>query len=446
MAGYVAKKPGLLLMIVSVIGLLLIAFAVPVEAASPVGSTWVVNIEGDIDQGLLLFVQKAYAEAVSGGASAIIFRIDTYGGYIDQAIQIKDIIMASKIPTVCYVSNKAISAGALLALAGEKMAMAPGTTIGAAEPRLGNETADEKVVSMWSQQLASVAEARGRNGQIAAAMADSDIVIDGLVEKGKLLTLTDTSALQHGISDATVKYLSDVPAVFNLPSNEIGKTISLNLQDKIVKALSSPYVAAILLMLGLAGLVVEVFTAGFGIAGAIGVISFALYFAANFWAGYAGIGSILIFVAGLILLVVEIFVTPGFGVPGLMGIVAIMGSIAWASPSMTYAVTSLALALVGAIVLIAVSLKFGKTRKAWSRLILSLKQENTGGYVAPSMQLAELAGKIGIAATTLRPSGTAVIENSRIDVVTDGEFIEVNSQLEVLRVEGTRVIVRKLEV
>ena len=423
---------------------LIFAAFVPAPAyGSSLGGTWVINISGEIDPGQTRFVQNAYINAVTNGAEAIVFQIDTYGGYIDDAIKIKDIIMESKVPTICYVTKKAISAGALIALAGEKVAMRSGTTIGAAEPRVGNEIADEKVLSMWTAQLASVAEARGRDPQIAGAMSDANIVIDGLSEKGKLLTLTDALALNRGISDVTANSLDAVVQHFNLPS--VNTTLEPTFQDKIAKALSSPYIAAILLMIGIAGILIEIFTAGFGVFGAVGFISMALYFAGNVWAGSAGIGAILLFVVGIILLLIEFFVTPGFGIPGVLGVLSMFGSIVWASPSFSYAAISLLIALVGVVVLLFISIKFGRTRKVWSRLILSVRQENEKGYVAPIAELSLLEGSRGKAVTTLRPAGTAVINDKRIDVVTDGEYIAADTEIEVVSVEGMRVVVREVK-
>jgi len=409
--------------------------------AAPYGGTYVIPIQGDIDNGNLLFVQRAYSEAVSGGAEAIVFEIDTYGGSIDSAIDIKNIIMSSRVPTVCFVTNKAISAGSLIALAGEQMAMRPGSTIGAAEPRLGGQKADEKTLSMWSAQLSAVAEARGRDGKIAAAMADSDIVIEGLIGEGKLLTLSDSQALAYNMTDAVLESREEVIAHFALPAASV-TVISQTFKERIVQWLSSPYVAAVLLTLGMAGLIIELLTAGsFGIFGSIGLLSFILYFTGNIWAGNAGIGTVLLFVAGIFLIIMEIFVVPGFGVPGILGILSIIGSIFFASPSVSYALTSLLIALVATVVLVAVSIKNKKTRQIWKKIILFQKQENQAGYQAPAASLASYLGARGRALTILRPAGTGEFLGKRIDVVTMGEFIELGKEIEVIAVEGGRVIV-----
>lgn len=425
--------------------LLMISLSSLIVWAAPYGGTYVIPIRGDIDNGNLLFVQRAYSEALSGGAEAIVFEIDTYGGSIDSAINIKDIIMSSQVPTVCFVTNKAISAGSLIALAGEQMAMRPGSTIGAAEPRVGSQKADEKTLSMWSAQLSSVAEARGRDGKIAAAMADSDIVIEGLIEKGKLLTLSDSQALAYKMTDAVLESRQEVIDHFALPASSV-TVIDQTYRERVVQWLSSPYVAAVLLTLGMAGLIIELLTAGsFGIFGSIGLLSFILYFTGNIWAGNAGIGTVLLFVAGIFLIIMEIFVVPGFGVPGVLGILSIIGSIFFASPSVSYALTSLLTALVATVVLVAVSIKNKKTRKIWKKIILSQKEETQGGYVAPDVSLASYLGAKGRALTILRPAGTGEFGGKRVDVVTLGEFIGMGKEIEVIAVEGGRVIVGEIK-
>lgn len=213
----------------------------------------------------------------------------------------------------------------------------------------------------------------------------------------------------------------------------------------VVALLDNSLIAAALLTLGFAGIIIELFVTGFGVAGFVGVASFALYFLGNIWAGHVSTAVLLLFVLGLLLVAAELFVTPGLGALGIMGIAAILFSVFWAAPSAGYAVTAILIALVAAIILIAISIKFGKTRNVWNRLILKLKQENDQGYVAPNAKLADLVGSHGTALTVLRPAGTAEIAGRKIDVVTEGEFIEPGTSIEIIQVDGMRVVVRKYE-
>ncbi len=155
-------------------------FQLVVPAFAKDDLVYVVPIAGTINPGMASFVERTYHEAEKAGAARVILEIDTYGGYIDSAIRIEERVLASSVPTSSYVTKKAVSAGVLVTLAGEKVFMAPGAVIGAAEPRVGKQKADEKVVSMWAGKLRDAAEIHGKDGTIAAAMADADIEIPGL--------------------------------------------------------------------------------------------------------------------------------------------------------------------------------------------------------------------------------------------------------------------------
>jgi membrane-bound serine protease (ClpP class) len=407
------------------------------------GETYVIPIHGDIENGNLLFIQRAHQEAVDKGAVAVIFDIDTFGGYLDSAIAIADLISKSPLPTYCYVNSKALSAGSLIALAGETLLMSPSATIGAAEPRLLNQTADTKVVSMWAGELRSAAERRGRDGQLAAAFADADIEIEGLSERGKLVTLTAAQSLEYGLADGVCNSRDALIEEYGLPASVVDT--EKRFQEKTGGWLSNPWISLILLTLGIAGIVIEIATAGsFGLFGAVGLLSFSLYFVGHFWAGNIGMGAILLFLVGLILLVLEIFVIPGFGFTGIAGILAVLTSLVLASPNFNQAVLTLGGALLAAIVIIVITLKNKKTRRVWGKLILSHKLEAKEGYSSHDDSLAAYVGKRGKALTTLRPAGTADIGGKRLDVVTSGEFIEAGSSLEVILVEGTRMVVREL--
>lgn len=424
--------------------LLLLSFLWPISAqAAAAGGTYVIPIKGEINKSQYLFIERSYQQALAAGAEALIFEIDTYGGYLDYAVSIKDLIFSSPIPTVCYVDSKAISAGSLLALAGEKLIMSPGSIMGAAEPRQGLEKADEKTLSFWSGQLSAVAEARGRDPRIAAAMADADVEIEGLSEKGRLLTLTAKEALEHNMIDAIIESRSALISDLDLPPQS-APVQQRSWQELFANWISSPLVAAILLMLGIAGLAIEISTPGFGVFGVVGIAGFALFFLGNFWAGHTGLEAGIFFVVGLILILLEIFVIPGFGITGVLGIASLLASIIFASPSISYALTAFILALVGAILLIVLTFRFKKTRRVWDKLTLGETLDTAHGYVSSSQDYSHLVGARGVTVTPLRPVGAAEIEGQRVEVVTGGEFIAGNLPVEVFKVEGFRVVVREI--
>ncbi|NMA14174.1 MAG: hypothetical protein GX930_02930 [Clostridia bacterium] len=275
-------------------------------------------------------------------------------------------------------------------------------------------------------------------------MADADIEIPGLVEKGKLLTLSQKQALEWEIADDTAANRENVLTKLGLGSARI-ITADPTAAESVSRWVTNPYIAPALLAIGIAGIVLEVFTVGWGVAGTVGLLSIALYFGGHMIAGLTGWESVLLFLIGIILLLVEAFLIPGFGFAGIGGIIAVAGSIILASPSIEQAAISLIIAIILSVVLLAVSFKFVKTRKVWSRLVLGVKQEKGLGYVAPERELEGLLGKQGVAVTPLRPSGTAKIEGDPIDVVTEGGFIPREAQVKVVKVEGTRIVVREIK-
>jgi membrane-bound serine protease (ClpP class) len=308
------------------------------------------------------------------------------------------------------------------------------------EPRIENERADEKYLSPWRAEMVALANLHGRDPDIARAMVDRDFALEGLSEKGKLLTFTAQEAKEYGYAD----YLTDdVSALLgDLDYGEIRiRRIEIAPLEQFAQVLTSSYIAPFLLMIGLAGIVIELMTAGFGIAGIVGILSLSLYFGGHFIAGFTGLESILLFILGLILLSVEAFI-PGFGLAGLAGILCMAASFILVAPSWQAGLQSLVIALVGTIILVLISLKFLTKRKFWEKIILNLSYGKDTGYVSQKQDYSVYAGKIGKAQTPLRPAGAIVLEdNTRLDVVTEGDFIEKGTEVIVLRTEGSRIVV-----
>jgi membrane-bound serine protease (ClpP class) len=411
--------------------------------AGPESLVYVVPVQQTVDAGMVALFTRVYQEAAKQQATAVILEIDTLGGYLDAALKIRDIVDQSPVKTIAYIRSRAISAGVLVALAADQLVMAPGTTIGAAEPRLGNQRADEKTISFWTAQLAGAAAAHGRDPQLASAMADADLEIPGLVAKGKLLTLTAEQAQATGFVDDLLPTQEAVQARFGLAG---ARTIAWDYTpgEKLMRWVSNPFISGLLLTVGVAGLVIELLTAGFGVAGALGLLSLSLYFGGSILAGFSGWEALVLFLAGLVLVVLEAFVIPGFGVVGIAGIGALAAGVILASPTVEQGILSLLASLVVAIILTVLSLRFLPTRKVWQRLVLSDRQDKEAGYVAPEIGLNRLVGLEGVTLTPLRPAGAIEIKGERIDVVTDGPFIAPGTPVQVYKVEGTRVVVRRL--
>lgn len=418
--------------------ILLILVLGSISAYSDEGNdVYVIPVKGEINKATYQFVKTQVEEVSKYRPAAIIFEIDTYGGFIDKAIDIKDVIVNIDIPTISFVNTKAESAGVLITIAGEKIVMAEGSTIGSAEPKPNTE----KIMSMWVSTLKTVAEQRGRDKELVAAMADKDIEIKGIVKKGELLNLNYKEAKKLGFADYVSNDYDDILNYFNIDYNKVIK-IDTDLRTNIAKYLTNPYVGILLISLGFLGFVIEVFTPGFGIGGTLSLISFSLYFGGNIIAGNSGWGVVVIFLAGIALLLIEAAI-PGFGVPGIGGIICIIISIVLTSGSIESAVVSLGIAIILTVLVTVLLVRYGQRSPYLDKIVLRTKQNNEKGYVGVESKI-EYVGKEGIAISLLRPAGIIDIEGNRIDAVSEGAFIEKGSRVKVIKVEGPRVVVRKI--
>jgi membrane-bound serine protease (ClpP class) len=420
-----------------------VAASVPIATGATGGELIaVIEISGTIDPGTRSYVAYALAEAERAGADAVILELDTPGGFINSAEAIRRLMDEYERPLYAYVNPSAISAGAYLALAADAIYMTPGSTIGAAEPRyLGLGEVDEKALSFWEKEMAGMAERRDRDPSIASAMVRKELIIEDLVQEGVLLTLTASEAYDVGYSEGTVDSRSELLQQIGLPDAE-WRPIESRVSDTLVSWTTNPVVGTILLMIGIGGLILEVITAGFGAAGIVSMAAFAMYFGGNIAAGMAEYWVLVLFVFGIALMLVEAFM-PGFGVFGVSGLISTLVSIVLAAVSVQTGMVMLLISFLLAGVFSYFSFRFFARRGALRHIILSEEERAELGYTAPLDQK-NLVGLEGVALTTLRPSGAAEIEGRRIDVVSDGAYIPAGDKLIVDRVEGVRVIVRKI--
>ncbi|MDT3696489.1 MAG: NfeD family protein [Ignavibacterium sp.] len=427
----------------------LLALLITVSIYSQQKLVYIANIDGEIDLGLAPYVTRVVNEAEENNASAIIFKINTFGGRVDAATQIKDAILSSKVLTIGFINNRAISAGALIALSCNKIVMVPGSSIGAATVvDQSGEKVGEKYQSYMRSEMRSTAERNGRRTDIAEGMVDERVVIEGLTDSTHLITLTSEEAYKYKIADTLITDYKNVLAAFNLKNAEIVQ-VSSNWAEEVVRFLNNPIISSILIMIGFFGLMAEIKTPGWGLPGTAGLIALTLFFGSSYILQLASMLEILLFLLGLILLVVEIFIIPGFGVTGISGITLILVSIFLAllgsdpfldMKSVSMAIIQLTVSLVAALTGIFLLAKFLPKSTAFSRLVLAETQNADKGFVSfPSDT--NLIGKTGIAYTTLRPGGTALIDDKKVDVVADSEYIERDKKIKVIRVEGIKVVV-----
>jgi membrane-bound serine protease (ClpP class) len=407
-----------------------------------------VPVTGTIENGLAPFVARAIAEAGAADASLVILDIDTPGGRIDAAERIVDAIRGSRVPVVAWIHPRAWSAGAMIALAADQIYVTPGGALGAATPVDGSGTkASEKMVSAMRAEFRSLAEARGRDPALAEAMVDESLDIPDLAPTGKLLSVTARQAIDVGLADGEAASLDEVLAARGLSGAEV-LAVDPNWAEWLVRFLTNPVVAPLLLSLGVLGLIFEIKAGAFGLGGLVSLASLGLFFGSSFLLGLAGWEEVLMLGAGLLAVAVEVLVIPGFGVAGMLGLGLIGGAVVMAllgaAPSGGDIMS--ALAILGTAVVITAAVFFAWLRHLpnstrWSGLLLKDTAPRGEGYLsAPDRP--ELVGRIATALTDLRPSGTAELDGERIDVVTEGDFIKSGSQVTILRAEGYRHVVR----
>ena len=408
--------------------------------ANAIDEVYLISIKGTIDLGLSSYVQRAIEEAVLNNAEAIIFEIDTFGGRVDAAIQIRDKIIDLNIPSAAYIKNRAWSAGALIALSAKYILMDRSSSIGAAEP----QPADEKNISALRAEFASTARSRDRSEKIAIAMVDKDIEIENVIEKDKILTLSAEQATELNFADSIVLNKEEILKFLNLNN---AKTVYIypSWAENISRFVTNPVVSSLLLSIGFLGLIIEFWTLGWGIAGTIGIISLSLFFGGHIIVGLAGLEAIILFLAGLFLLLTEIFLIPGFGLAGISGIIAILISIFLTFGNIIQAAYSILIALGLSIAGFFLLIRYIPQTRTWRKFILFTQQDKELGYTVETKELKRLIGKKGIAVTPLRPSGIAEVNGKKLNVITGGEYIESNAKIKIIDVEGNKIIVEAVD-
>lgn len=400
-------------------------------------TVYLIDISGTIDEGLAVYVRRAVDAAEREDAAAILLVINTFGGRVDSATDIRDALMRSSVPVIAYVPERAWSAGALIALAADHIAMEPGASIGAAEP----QPAEEKTISALRAEFEATAEAHGRDPRVAAAMVDRRVAVEGVSPEGQILTLSALRANELGFIDLLVNSREEVLAHFDLAGAQLQET-EPNWAERVARFLSEPSVSSLLLTLGFLGLLAEITSPGWGIPGTAGLIALAMFFGARFITGLAGMEVVLLFILGLGLLLLELLVIPGFGVAGILGIVAVVASLFMSFPDIPSALASVgaaaALTVIGAIFI----LRRVPESKLWSKLSLETRLEHPGFEQDDPDDPVIKVGARGQTLSPLRPSGTIQVGEFRLDAVSDGAFIPAGATIEIVRIIGNRVTVR----
>jgi membrane-bound serine protease (ClpP class) len=390
----------------------------------------------------------------------VLLEIDTFGGRVDAAVLIRDALIEAPVPTVAFIHPRAISAGALISLACEKIVMSPGGSIGAATPVTAGgaeemEAADEKVVSYMRTEMRTTAETRGRRGDVAEAMVDRDVEIEGVVEKGKVLTLSTEDALELGIADHEAKSLEDALEVLELSGARIVET-EPNWAEVIARIVSEPTLSSLLLSIGFLGIMLELYQPGWGLPGTLGLAALVTFFFGHHVAQLAGWEELLIFAVGAVLLLVELLILPGFGIAGISGIALMMVSVvlsllaldlrvSWELGLLNRALVVLSTSVILTVVVGYLFIRMLPATGLTRRLVLGQSLTVAEGFTSHDTKEREShpVGTMGEAVTDLRPAGKIQVERKRIDAVSEGGFIATGARVKIVGWRSGTAVVRE---
>lgn len=431
-----------------------ILFWLPAVAATAAGQQHVVRVpvSGTVEMGLAPFIERTIEEAEANGAAAVVLEIETPGGRVDAAERITSAVSRAELPVYAYVNLHAYSAGAMIAIAAERVFMRSGAVMGAATPVDGSGTrGSEKIVSAMRARMRALAEARGLDPAIAEAMVDEGIAIEDVVDEGKLLTLTTAEAVGLGYATAVDDW-AGVMAALELQQLPVEEA-TVNWAERLVRFLTNPVIAPFLLSLGFLGLIVEIKSPGFGLAGIAGLLSLAMFFGAHLLLGLAGAEDLILVLAGIVLILVEAFVIPGFGIFGILGGAALVGGLVLAQVgayptgadfAQAGTVLTVSTILVGVAAWLILRSIPGNWRLKRSGVLLPESTDRNEGYTSADVRL-DLEGAEGVALTSLRPAGVGLFRDERMDVVSESEWIEEGTRIRIISAEGYRHIVRAVK-
>ncbi|MDI6401714.1 NfeD family protein [Balneolaceae bacterium ANBcel3] len=424
------------------------------EAFASESVVYVIRVEGLIDNGLNMYIDRGISAAEQDdSAVGVILHMDTFGGLVDAADKIRKRLLDAEIPVVTFIDPNAASAGALISFASNTIFMAPGGSIGAATVVDGTgEKADEKLQSYMRGLMRSTAEARGYDPAIAEAMVDERIEIEGVIAEGELLTLSASEALELGISTATVRSKREIKEEMGWEDATLFN-IDERWEESVIRFFGSPVLQSILMLMMLGGLYFELQSPGVGFAGAVAGVGALLFFLPLYIMGLVQFWEVAIIVIGIGLIVVELFILPGFGIAGVSGAVllifglfaSLVGNVGFSFPPVEHLRTQLWTILVTlmlTIAFIASTMRYVMKTPLFGRLVLTRSTDRDSGYTSYDDKQ-DLLGQEGITLTPLRISGTVRIGDKRVDVVSDGSFIDKNVRVKVISVAAGQVIVAK---
>ncbi len=414
------------------------------------------KIQSEIDPRTNRYTKLALEEAEGMEADLVILELDTYGGAVTDADDIRTRIMEFDKPIYVFINKDAASAGALISLACDSIYMAPGASIGAATVVVATgQAAPDKYQSYMRSIMRSTAEAKGRDPRIAEAMVDEKIEIDSVTKAGEVLTFSTSEAIKYGFCEAEIKDKEELLTRLGMNDYEI-REFELAGSEKIIRFFINPLISGLLMLIIIGGIYFELQTPGVGFPLAAAILAAILYFIPYYLNGLAENWEIIAFVVGVALIVLEIFVIPGFGLAGISGIVLTLGSLILVmlnndtfdfsfvdNKDIFLAIGTTFTSMIVSIILIF----FGGVRLTntsfFKRIALQATQDRKEGYTSNFRQESYM-GKAGKSYTVLRPSGKIIINGEIFDAYTRGEFIDKDTDVIVIEESGTSLKVKAI--
>lgn len=414
----------------------------------------VMEIKSEIDPRTNHYVKLALENAESIEADYVIIEMDTYGGIVTDAKDIVENILDFEKPIWVFINKDAASAGALISIACDSIYMNAGANIGAATVvTQDGAAAPDKYQSYMRSTMRSIAEEKGRDPKIAEAMVDQTIEIDSVTKAGQVITFSTSEAIKFGFCEAKVSSIEEILERNKIEDYELVK-YELSTTDSIIEFFLNPFISGILIMVIVGGIWFELQTPGVGFPIAASLIALVLYFVPYYMTGLAENWEIIAFFLGLVLIGLEVFVIPGFGVAGILGITLTIGSLVLVMlnndafdftfvefDSILIAVVVASVGVVGGLILLFIVGVKMTDSKFFARVALTETMNRSEGYTS-SFNDKTIVGKTGIAHTVLRPSGKVLIEGEVYDAYTRGDYIDKDQKIIVTSEEGTSLKVK----
>lgn len=416
----------------------------------------VMEIKAEIDPRMLRYVTLALEHAEEINADYVIVEMDTYGGILTDAKEIVDKIMGFKKPIWVFINSDAASAGALISIACDSIYMSPGASIGAATvvTGTGGEAAPDKYQSYMRSIMRATAEENGRDPRIAEGMVDEKVVVDSIKQAGKVITFTTTEAIANGYCEGKVESIEEILEK-NKISNYTLEHFKLGVTERIIAFFLNPFISGLLILVIIGGIYFELQTPGIGFPLLAAIIALVLYLVPYYLNGLAEYWEILALFVGIVLIILELFVIPGFGVAGVSGIALTVTSLVLIMLNNDFfnfdfvplgdivvALFAAVGGLTGGVMLLFIAGPKLTRSQAFRNIALTDTQEKEQGYTS-NLFPSDIVGQRGEAYTVLRPGGKVMIAGNIYDAYTRGEFIDRGEPIEVLAAEGTSLRVKK---